>query len=129
MRIQAGTSGFSYKAWKGNFYPEKLPAGEMLRYYGEQLPAVEINNTFYRIPKREVLERWAAQVPDPVLGWFFGRESARTPERGALLARLRELAVGDVLLAPGDARASVLSRYGFSRTSENAYTVVWSRPD
>jgi len=64
MRLCVGTSGYSYKEWKGNFYPEKLPAKEMLRYYAERLPAVEINNTFYRLPKTSVLESWAEQVPD-----------------------------------------------------------------
>ena len=46
MNLYVGTSGFSYKEWKGNFYPEKLPAKEMLPYYASRLPAVEINNTF-----------------------------------------------------------------------------------
>jgi uncharacterized protein YecE (DUF72 family) len=64
MRVLAGTSGFSYKEWKGSFYPEDLPADEMLRYYAGRLSAVEINNTFYRMPKADVLSRWAEQVPD-----------------------------------------------------------------
>ena len=63
MRVLAGTSGFSYKEWKGSFYPEDLPAEEMLAYYSARLPAVEINNTFYRMPKPSMLEGWAAQVP------------------------------------------------------------------
>jgi uncharacterized protein YecE (DUF72 family) len=63
MRVLAGTSGFSYKEWKGSFYPEDLPAEEMLAYYAGRLPAVEINNTFYRMPKPALLESWAAQVP------------------------------------------------------------------
>ena len=63
MRVLAGTSGFSYKEWKGSFYPEDLPAEEMLAYYSSRLPAVEINNTFYRMPKPSLLEGWAAQVP------------------------------------------------------------------
>lgn len=62
--IYAGTSGYSYKEWKGHFYPEKLPAAGMLAYYAERLPAVEINNTFYRLPKESVLDGWAAQVPE-----------------------------------------------------------------
>jgi uncharacterized protein YecE (DUF72 family) len=62
MRVLAGTSGFSYKEWKGSFYPEDLPAGEMLSYYAARLPAVEINNTFYRMPKPALLEGWASQV-------------------------------------------------------------------
>lgn len=64
MRILAGTSGFSYKEWKGSFYPEDLPAQEMLRFYAERLPAVEINNTFYRMPKAQLLAGWSEQVPD-----------------------------------------------------------------
>jgi len=64
MLLRAGTSGFSYKEWKGPFYPEKLPNKSMLGYYAERLSTVEINNTFYRMPKRDVLERWASQVPD-----------------------------------------------------------------
>ncbi|HEY3123569.1 MAG TPA: DUF72 domain-containing protein [Thermoanaerobaculia bacterium] len=64
MRALPGTSGFSYKAWKGSFYPEDLPDSEMLRYYSTRLPAVEINNTFYRMPRASLLESWAEQVPD-----------------------------------------------------------------
>jgi len=63
MRVLAGTSGFSYKEWKGSFYPEDLPAERMLAYYAERLPAVEVNNTFYRMPKPALLESWAAEVP------------------------------------------------------------------
>lgn len=64
MKLYCGTSGFSFKEWKGPFYPEKLPANRMLAYYAERLPAVEINNTFYRMPRKSVLEGWAAQVPE-----------------------------------------------------------------
>ena len=63
MKLHVGTSGYSYKEWKGNFYPEKLQAKEMLSYYASRLPAVEINNTFYRLPQRSVLENWKEQVP------------------------------------------------------------------
>ncbi|HTY43205.1 MAG TPA: DUF72 domain-containing protein [Thermoanaerobaculia bacterium] len=62
MRVLAGTSGFSYKEWKGSFYPEDLAAEKMLAYYAGRLPAVEINNTFYRMPKPKLLEGWAAEV-------------------------------------------------------------------
>lgn len=63
MQIFAGTSGYSYAPWKGSFYPEKLPAAQMLRYYGGRLPTVEINNTFYRVPTREAVAKWVAEVP------------------------------------------------------------------
>ncbi len=64
MRLLAGTSGFSYKEWKGAFYPEKARANEMLAFYASRLPIVEINNTFYRLPKAEQLREWRSQVPD-----------------------------------------------------------------
>ena len=64
MSVLAGTSGYSYKEWVGHFYPEHLAAGEMLRYYAERLPTVEINNTFYRMPAMSILKQWSEQVPD-----------------------------------------------------------------
>jgi len=63
MQFHIGTSGYSYKEWKGSFYPEKFPEKELLNYYGQHLTAVEINNTFYRFPKSSVLENWIEQVP------------------------------------------------------------------
>ncbi len=63
MRIFIGTSGFSYAPWRGSFYPEKLPATKMLAYYAERLDAVEINNTFYRMPAPDMLAKWALETP------------------------------------------------------------------
>jgi uncharacterized protein YecE (DUF72 family) len=63
MRLGVGTSGYSYAAWKGPFYPKDLSGKDMLRFYSGRLGAVEINNTFYRLPKPSVLEGWAEQVP------------------------------------------------------------------
>ena len=64
MQILAGTSGFSYAEWRGRFYPEGLPGDQMLRFYAERLPSVEINNTFYRMPKPELLAGWGDGAPD-----------------------------------------------------------------
>jgi uncharacterized protein YecE (DUF72 family) len=63
VNILVGTSGWSYKEWKGSFYPAKMPAEEMLRFYSGHFPAVEVNNSFYRIPAERVLANWAEQVP------------------------------------------------------------------
>ena len=65
MNLRAGTSGFAFKEWKGSFYPADLKDDAMLGFYAGKFPAVEINNTFYRLPKEHVLQEWAAQVPDP----------------------------------------------------------------
>lgn len=62
MKIYVGTSGYGYREWKGKFYPEKISSKEMLRFYSECLSAVEINNTFYHMPKEGVLSSWAEQV-------------------------------------------------------------------
>jgi len=64
MNLYVGTSGYSYKEWKGSFYPEDMSADEMLKFYGERFRAVEINNTFFRMPKPAVLEAWASEVPE-----------------------------------------------------------------
>src|SRR3954463_9933981 len=63
MIFHVGTSGYSYPEWKGKFYPKKFPADQMLSFYAERFAAVEINNTFYRMPNPVVLKSWAAQVP------------------------------------------------------------------
>jgi uncharacterized protein YecE (DUF72 family) len=64
MRAIVGTSGYSYKEWKGTFYPDDLPAAKMLSFYAGHFGSVEINNTFYRMPDAATLARWAAEVPD-----------------------------------------------------------------
>ena len=65
MKLLAGTSGYAFKEWKGGFYPADLKDDGMLGYYAGQFPTVEINNTFYRLPKEKVLLDWASQVPEP----------------------------------------------------------------
>jgi len=84
MELLAGTSGFSYKEWLGHFYPEKLPNAEMLHYYSERFPTVEINNTFYRMPAEAMLVQWAEQVP----GSF--QFTLKAPRRITHELRLRE---------------------------------------
>ncbi|MBI4466810.1 MAG: DUF72 domain-containing protein [Acidobacteria bacterium] len=61
--LRVGTSGYSYKEWKGSFYPEKLADREMLGFYSRQLTTVEINHTFYRMPTERVVEGWMERVP------------------------------------------------------------------
>lgn len=110
LNLRTGTSGFSYKEWKGSFYPEKHPNAQMLEFYATKLPAVEINNTFYRMPKVSVLEGWTEKVPenfrfilkasrrithfkrlvntDDELGYFVETSQALGQRLGALLFQL-----------------------------------------
>jgi uncharacterized protein YecE (DUF72 family) len=64
VKIHVGTSGYSYKEWKGNFYPANLPAAGMLSYYAERFDTVEINNTFYRMPDQGMVAKWGSTVPE-----------------------------------------------------------------
>jgi uncharacterized protein YecE (DUF72 family) len=63
VNLRTGTSGFSYPQWRGRFYPDELSDDGMLAFYGARLPTVEINNTFYRMPRESVLEEWARVTP------------------------------------------------------------------
>jgi len=110
MKFFVGTSGFSYKEWKGRFYPEDLPDGEMLSFYATRFGAVEINNSFYRMPARPVLTRWADETPvdftfvlkaprritherrlgdvAEIVSYFFDTASALGDKRGPVLFQL-----------------------------------------
>jgi uncharacterized protein YecE (DUF72 family) len=84
MTLYVGTSGYSYKEWKGSFYPEKIPSKDMLRFYSERLSTVEINATFYRMPQPSMLENWQEQVPAAF------RFSLKAPQRITHFKRLKD---------------------------------------
>ena len=63
VRVYAGASGYSFKEWQGSFYPQKIKPEAMLEWYAQRLPTVEINNTFYQMPKTIVLEKWSQATP------------------------------------------------------------------
>jgi len=88
-RLLAGASGYSFKEWKGIFYPEKIKPEAMLAWYAERLPTVEINNTFYQMPKAAVLENWARATPEDF------RFAIKASRRITHLARLKADAAAD----------------------------------
>jgi uncharacterized protein YecE (DUF72 family) len=83
-RVFVGTSGFSYPAWRGSFYPERLPPREMLGFYARQLSTVEINHTFRRLPTPALLSGWARQTPPRF------RFALKAPQRITHVLRLRD---------------------------------------
>jgi len=85
VKLYVGASGYAYKEWKGEFYPEKLSSARMLGFYSERLDTVEINNTFYRMPTEKVLTSWANQVPE---GFVF---ALKAPQRITHIKRLRDI--------------------------------------
>lgn len=86
MALWVGTSGYNYPEWKGSFYPEKLPAKQMLPYYAERFPTVEINNTFYRMPDEKIVKGWADATPPSF------KLTLKAPQRITHQAKLRDCA-------------------------------------
>lgn len=62
-QLFAGTSGFSYPAWKPAFYPKNVPAKGFLQHYASRLNSVEVNYTFRQLPSAKTLENWLAATP------------------------------------------------------------------
>jgi len=108
MKLLAGASGYSFKEWKGSFYPADMKPEGMLGFYSARLPTVEINNTFYRMPKTEMLAHWAAITP---AAFRFGIKASR---RITHFAHIKPAAADSVtflyrsLNALGDKRGPVL---------------------
>ena len=110
MKLFVGTSGFSYKEWKGNFYPEDIKHDKMLDFYSENFSTVEINNTFYRIPQRSVLEKWKKQVPKDF------RFSVKAPQRITHMKKLKDVDEDirnfiDIIISLGDKLGIVLFQF------------------
>jgi len=61
--IRIGTSGWYYNHWAGKFYPSGLPKSKWFEYYAKEFDTVEINNTFYHLPKQESVQRWHQLAP------------------------------------------------------------------
>jgi uncharacterized protein YecE (DUF72 family) len=85
MKLYVGTSGYSYKEWKGSFYPQNISASGMLSYYASHFRAVELNNTYYRLPQPAAVENWRTQVPEDF------RFSVKAPQSITLFRRLKDV--------------------------------------
>jgi uncharacterized protein YecE (DUF72 family) len=72
--VYIGTSGWHYPHWRGPFYPEKLPAAQMLDFYTRHFHTVELNNTFYRLPSESAVDDWRARTPS---GFLFAAKGSR----------------------------------------------------
>lgn len=82
--LYIGTSGFAFKEWKGNFYPQTLSDKQMLSFYSQILGSVEINYTFRRMPSESTLAAWKSQSSDNF------RFTLKAPQRITHTRRLKE---------------------------------------
>lgn len=62
-RLRIGTSGWTYRHWRGRFYPSGVPAARWLEYYAERFDTVEFNGSFYRWPREEAFARYRDRLP------------------------------------------------------------------
>ena len=86
MKQWIGTSGFQYAEWKGNFYPEDLPAAKMLPFYAERFSTTEINYTFHRIPSSKTIDNWKTLTPENF------RFALKAPQKITHWSKLRDCA-------------------------------------
>jgi uncharacterized protein YecE (DUF72 family) len=84
-RAYVGASGFSYPEWRGSFYPADAKPPEFLEHYARRLSAVELNNTFYRLPAEAQFERWAEATPPEF------RFSVKAPRSISVFGRLDQV--------------------------------------
>ncbi len=88
MNYHIGCSGWSYKEWKGDFYPEDLPASKWFEYYAKHFNTVELNNTFYRLPTENAVKNWHGRSPE---GFQF---SAKASQHITHYQRLKDIEDG-----------------------------------
>jgi uncharacterized protein YecE (DUF72 family) len=73
--LRIGCSGWNYAHWRnGVFYPPRLPARAWLAFYAERFDTVEVNSTFYRLPKRDAVANWVEESPP---GFLFSVKASR----------------------------------------------------
>jgi uncharacterized protein YecE (DUF72 family) len=104
MNLYVGTSGYSYKEWKGSFYPKDRPNTQMLRHYGEHFRTVEINSTFRGMPAASVLQGWAGDVPAEF------QFAIKAPQRITHIKRLKD--VGELVAQLFDVAGVLKGRLG-----------------
>jgi uncharacterized protein YecE (DUF72 family) len=69
-KIHIGTSGWSYKSWKGPFFPKDLAAADQLEFYASQFVTMELNGVSHRTPTEKAVRRWAESTPDDfIFAW------------------------------------------------------------
>ena len=86
--IHIGTSGYSYKHWAGRYYPQELKPSQWLNHYLQDFDTVELNNTFYTLPKEQTFDAWRKNTPANFLFAVKGSRfithmiKLKDPERG-----------------------------------------------
>lgn len=115
-RLFAGSSGFSYPSWRPDFYPASAKPADFLGLYADRLSAVELNNSFYRLPSEQQFERWAAATPN---GFRF---AVKMPMSISLFGRLDQVGTFcERVRTLGDRLGPVLARLADGRPRDDGF--------
>jgi uncharacterized protein YecE (DUF72 family) len=118
-RILIGTSGFSYKDWLGNFYPQFCPRADFLRFYSSAFDTVEIDSTYYRMPSIDMVKRWKKETPDSFV--FTAKFPSSVTHEGDISSRIRNARTFiEIMLHLGERLGPLLLQfpYGFRPESD-----------
>jgi uncharacterized protein YecE (DUF72 family) len=85
--VRIGCSGWSYQSWRGRLYPKGLPQSRWLERYAEVFDTVELNSTFYRLPRESAVTDWVERTPN---GFLFAVKASRYLTHVKRLAGLRD---------------------------------------
>jgi len=127
-RVTIGTSGYSYADWKGSFYPEDIRNPQMLPYYAEQFDTVELNFTYYAIPKPKTLERMVAVTPDRFEFWAKLHQTM-THQRDRTQVEAFQAAIEPARQAGKLAGLLAQFPYSFKNTEDNRRYLGWLAKD
>jgi uncharacterized protein YecE (DUF72 family) len=111
--IRVGCSGWNYDHWRGRIYPPSGSTGKWLSIYAEQFDTVEVNATFYRLPRAKAVERWADTTPE---GFCFAVKGSR------YLTHVRRLR------GPAEGIGRLESRIEPLRRADKLGPVLWQLP-
>jgi uncharacterized protein YecE (DUF72 family) len=121
--VRIGTSGFAYKDWLGNFYPQFLPSADFLQFYASKFHTVEIDSTYYRIPSVSMVDRWAKVTPD---GFLFTAKFPRVvTHEGDIDSRLKNAAgFIEIMSRLGTKLGPLLLQFPYSFKPEEERTLI-----
>ncbi len=121
--IYIGTSGYSYKDWLGNFYPQFCPSADFLRFYATVFNTVEIDSTYYRIPRKDSVAKWYKTTPDNFV--FSAKFPSSVTHEGAIESRVENAQIFmDVMRRLEDKLGPLLLQFPYGFKPDEHFAIM-----